>query len=146
MSKSVQMGNSGTGFFTMMSVNGVDLVSVPLVPTMMSGYVPLMALPPTLILIIELAVPPAGGFGEGGVKVAVTSGGNPVTLRVTFWLNKPIEDTVTIAVLDSVVLIVRETGETETAKSAGAIVTIKVTSTDFTIGGLDGSVPVMFSG
>jgi hypothetical protein len=68
----------------MVSVNGANLVFVPLVPLMVSGYVPLTALAPTLILIIELALPPAGGFGAGGVNVAVTSGGNPVTLSVTF--------------------------------------------------------------
>lgn len=51
----------------------------------------------------------------------------------------------TIAVLDSVVLIVRELGETESWKSAGAIVTFSVTTTHFTRDGLT-LVPVTFMG
>jgi hypothetical protein len=113
----------------MMSVKGVDLVAVPFEPTMVSGYVALTASAPTVILIIESAVPAAGGFGAEGVKLTVTCAGKPVTLRVTFWLNVPIEVTVTIAFLDSVVLIVRELGDTPTAKSAGAITTFRVTTT-----------------
>jgi hypothetical protein len=54
--------------------------------------------------------------------------------------------TVTIAVLDSVALIVRWSGKTEIWKSDGAIVTFRVTRTDFTIGGVDVSVPVMVNG
>lgn len=68
----------------MVRVNGVDRVAVPFEPTMFSGYVPLIAFPPTVILITEFAMPPDGGFGAGGVNVTVTSGGNPVALRVTF--------------------------------------------------------------
>jgi hypothetical protein len=59
-------------------------------------------------------------------------------------LNAPIDVTVTIAVLDCVVLIVREFGETETLKSGGIVITFRVTMTHFVIGGDDVSVPVMF--
>jgi hypothetical protein len=105
----------------------------------------LIASAPTLIRIIELAVPPAGGFGAGGVKVAVTCAGKPVTLSVTFWLNESMEVTVTIAVLDSVTLIVREFGDTQTPKSGRGAITFRVTMIHFFIGGDDVSVPVMFN-
>ena len=101
---------------------------------------------PTVIRIIELAVLPAGGFGAGGLKVAVTCAGKPVTFSVTFWLNVSTEVTVTIAVLDYVTLIVREFGDTQTLKSAGAATTIKVTMTHRRIGGDDVSNPVTFNG
>jgi len=61
-------------------------------------------------------------------------------------LNIPMEVTVTIAFLDSVTLMVREFGATEILKSAAAIVTLSVTWTHFSIGGLDGSRTVIFSG
>jgi NaMN:DMB phosphoribosyltransferase len=54
------------------------------------------------------------------------------------------EVTVTIAVLDSVTLIVREFGDTQTLKSAGASVTFNVTRVHLMIAGLDVSVPVTF--
>lgn len=72
ISSNVIHGIGGAGFFTMTRVNGVDLVAVPFEPTIESGYVPLAASAPTLILIIELAVLPTGGLGAGGVKVTVT--------------------------------------------------------------------------
>jgi len=143
-------GRGGTGFFVIVRLNGVDLmhllagVHVPLEPVMVRAYVPLGAFAPTLILIIEFAVLPAGGLTEGGENVAVTSYGSPVAFSVTFWLNNPIDVTVTMAVLDSVVLIVREFGETEISKSASARVTMRVTRTHFTTGGVDVSCPVTF--
>ena len=86
---------------------------------------------PTSILIIEFAVPPGEGLGAGGFKVTVTCAGRPVMFSVTFWLKVPIEVTVTIAVFDSVTLIVREFGETDIPKSAGRRTTTKVTRAHF---------------
>jgi hypothetical protein len=61
----------------------------------------------------EVAAPPGGGLGAGGVNVTATCDGTPVALSVTFWLNIPTEVTVTIAVLDSVTLMLKALGETE---------------------------------
>jgi hypothetical protein len=121
---------------------------------MMRGYVPLGALGPTLILITEFTgFPPSKfgfGFGAGGVNVTVTSDGNTppgaaVMLRLMLLLNDPMESSVTIAVLDSVLLILREVGETEIVKSSRAFVTVRFARADFTIGGVDVSRPVKFS-
>jgi hypothetical protein len=72
MNSIVSKGIPGAGFFTITRVNGADLVVVPFEPTIVRGYVPLTASAPTLILIIELAVPPVRGFGAEGANVAVT--------------------------------------------------------------------------
>lgn len=128
----------------MMRVNGADLVLVPFEPVTVRAYVPFGAFHPTWILIVELAVSPGGALGDGGANSAATSAGNPAALSVTFWLNIPMDVTVTIAVLDSVVSMVRESGETEISKSGRAIVTFRVTRAHFTIGGVEGSRPVTF--
>ena len=50
-----------------------------------------------------------------------------------------------MAVFDSVVLIVREVGETETWKSAGAIITTSVTTAHLGVRDVDaGGCPVTF--
>jgi hypothetical protein len=59
-------------------------------------------------------------------------------------LNVPIDVTVTIAVLDSVVLIVRELGDTERLKSGGIAITFRVTMTHAFLGGDEVSLPVTF--
>ena len=128
----------------MMSVNGADFASVVFEPVIVKGYVPFGASHPAWILITELAVSPGGGLGDGGANSTTTLAGNPVASSVTFWLNIPMDVTVTIAVLDSVVSMVRESGETEISKSGSAIVTSTVTRTHFTIGGVEGSRPVTF--
>jgi hypothetical protein len=55
------------------------------------------------------------------------------------------EVTVTIAVLDSVTLIVREFGDTQTLKSAGLCITLRVTMTQSVLGGEEVSLPVTFN-
>ena len=79
------------------------------------------------------------------MKVTVTCAGTPVTFNVTFWLNVAIEVTVTMAVLHSVTLIVREFGETDIPKSEGRPITIKVTRTHLGVRDVDnGGDPVIF--
>jgi len=78
--------------------------------------VPGGALAPTLIVIVEFAVEPMGGWIFRGVKVTVTSWGNPATLSARVQL-KPIEVAVTMADLDCPGEIVCELGETLIATS-----------------------------
>jgi len=47
-------------------------------------------------LKVEVAVPPAGGWGAGGLNIYVVPDGSPVTLRVTGDENAPYDLTVIV--------------------------------------------------
>ena len=81
----------------------------------------------TVMLIVELAVPPIVPSSDGGANAAVTPRGNPTKagLRSTPW-QFPIDSTVTSAVLEPGASTRSDFGSAESPKSHRPLITTRV--------------------
>jgi len=97
-------------------------VVAPLVPTTETAYVPAAVEAPTDAVRVLVAVPPAGGDTEAGLKAQVAPAGRPVQDRPTAELKPFRLPTVTVLVPLAPWAMVRLLGEAATAKSGGGAV------------------------
>ena len=88
----VKSGVPPTGFTT--SVTVVECTRLPLVPVMVSVYVPAGV----LVLVVTDMLEEPEPVTEAGLKLALAPLGRPLTLKLTTPLNPP--DAVTVAVYD----------------------------------------------
>ena len=95
-------------------------------PVMVSGKVPVCALPPALIVSVELTPPEVGVMGFG-LKLAVAPEGRPDTARVTGTLYPLTEVMPTANLVRDPRETVREEGLADIEKSEVVDLTVRVT-------------------
>lgn len=107
----------------------VERDNPPLVPVIVSVYVPGMAVAPTEIVSVDVAEPPEGGVNRFGLKDVVT----PAivdALRLVGELKPLIDVTVTVEVPELPMRMLSELGDAETEKSGRALVAVSVKTVD----------------
>ena len=95
------------------SVAGMVFTRLPLVPLIVSGYVPVGVDDVVVILSVDDPEPPVTGLG---LKLPVAPDGRPATLRVTLPVNPSVGEIVTVKLVPYPGLVVCEVGVTDTVK------------------------------